>query len=362
MNRRDFSRLSAFTLAATQLPAQSPSQKPVGYAAIGLGRISDLFMQACAQSTKSKITALVTGHPVEKGEKFAAMYGIPKSSIYTYETFDRIRDNKDVDAVYVGLPNSMHAEYTTRAAKAGKHVLCEKPMAISVAEGRSMIDACHKANVRLMIAYRLHYDPTWKHAFDLIRSGELGQVESFMGGYWGFQPAEAWRVNRKLAGGGSLMDLGIYPLNCIRYLTGEEPSTYAAMVATREHSPRFSEVEQSVEWSMKFPSGIIGSCASSYGASGPALMRINCEKGYLELGNCFTYDGIHLKGQIGSGSTARQIEDNGTGKRPFQFTLEADHFSDCIRNNREADTPGEEGLKDMLAMEAIYKSAGTPLG
>ena len=225
-----------------------------------------------------------------------------------------------------------------------------------------MIDVCRKANVRLMIAYRLHYDPTWKHALDLIRSGDLGQVESFMGGYWGFQPTGAWRVNRKLAGGGSLMDLGIYPLNCIRYLTGEEPANFAAMVATREHSPRFAEVEQSVEWTMKFPSGIIGSCASSYGASGPALMRINCEKGYLELTNCFGYEGVRLKGRVGSGPTARNIEDNSTGKVPFQFTLEADHFSDCIRAGRDADTPGEEGLKDMIAMDAIYKSAGTPLG
>ncbi len=136
MDRRTFTRLSALTLAATRLPAfaQSTPQKPVGYAAIGLGTISDIFMRACAKTQTAKVTALVTGHAETKGKHYAAMYGIPESSIYTYETFDRIRDNKDVDAVYVGLPNSMHREYTVRAAQAGKHVLCEKPMAISSAE------------------------------------------------------------------------------------------------------------------------------------------------------------------------------------------------------------------------------------
>ena len=117
-------------------------------------------MRACAQSQTAKVTALVTGHPDTKGVKYAAMYGIPKTSIYTYETFDRIRDNENIDAVYVGLPNSMHCEYTVRAAQAGKHVFCEKPMAISSAECRKMIEACRQAKVKLMIGYRVHYDPT----------------------------------------------------------------------------------------------------------------------------------------------------------------------------------------------------------
>ena len=125
MDRRSFTRLSALALAATQVPsfAQSPSGKPVGFAAIGFGTISDIFMRACAKTQTAKITALVTGHPETKGKKYAAMYGIPESSIYTYETYDRLRDNKDVEAVYVGLPNSMHREYTVRAAQMGKHVL-----------------------------------------------------------------------------------------------------------------------------------------------------------------------------------------------------------------------------------------------
>src|ERR1700732_651296 len=212
------------------------SPKPIGYAAVGLGAISDIFMRACVQSQTAKVTPLVTGHPDTKGAKYAAMYGIPKTSIYTYETFDRIRDNKDVDAVYVGLPNGMHCEYTVRAAQSAKHVFCEKPMAISSAECRKMIDACSQAKVKLMIGYRVHYDPTWIRAIQIIGSGDIGQVESFQGGFFSQQPVGAWRLSRKLGGGGALMDLGIYPLNAIRHITGEEPTDFTTVVRTRDQS------------------------------------------------------------------------------------------------------------------------------
>jgi predicted dehydrogenase len=360
MDRRDFTKLSAFALAWAHLPAYAQlgaSQKPVGYAAIGLGTISDIFMRACANSQSAKITALVTGHPDTKGVKYAAMYGIPKTSIYTYETFDRIRDNKDVDAVYVGLPNSMHCDYTIRAAQAGKHVLCEKPMAISTVECRRMIDACRQAKVKLMIGYRIHYDPTWIQAIQVIKSGDLGEVQSFQGGFYGQMPAGTWRLTKKFGGGGSLMDLGIYPLNAIRHITGEEPTDFTAVVSTREQSGRFAEVEQSMEWTMKFSSGILASCGCSYGQRGPSFLSINGEKGYLVMEPGFNYEGIRLHGEVGG----RQIEQPGTGKHPFEFTLEAEHFADCVRNSKEPESPGEEGLKDMLAIEAIYKAAGAPI-
>ena len=359
--RREFAKLSALALAWNCLPAHAQisatSSKPVGYAAIGLGTISDIFMRACAQSQTAKITALVTGHPDTKGAKYAEMYGIPKTSIYTYESFDRIRDNKDVDAVYVGLPNSMHCEYTMRAAQAGKHVLCEKPMAISSAECRKMIDACRQAKVRLMIAYRIHYDPTWIQAIQIVDSGKMGQPESFSGGFFGQQPAGAWRLSKKLGGGGALMDLGIYPLNAIRHITKEEPTDFTAVISTRDHSGRFNEVEQSMEWTMKFPSGIIASCGCSYGQRGPIFLNINGDTGNLVLSPAFNYEGIQLHGEAGG----QRIDQISTGKLPFQFVLEAEHFADCIRNHKEPESPGEEGLKDMLAIEAIYKAAGAPI-
>ncbi len=358
MNRRDFTRLSAAALAATHLPsyAQTSGTKPVGYAAVGLGTISDIFMRACQNSHSAKITALVTGHPKEKGEKYAAKYGIPASSIYTYETFDRIRDNKDVDAVYIGLPNSMHAEYTQRGAAAGKHVLCEKPMAISSAECRTMIAACTKANVKLMVAYRIQFEPIFNQMIQLIKSGGIGQIESFQGGFFKQQEPN-WRLDRKLAGGGPILDLGIYPLNAIRHIAGEEPDAYTAVVATRDKSGRFAQVEQSMEWTMKFPSGIISSCSCSYGASGPGTLRITGENGFIQFLPAFNYDGVRLFGS----ANGKQLDIASSEKHPYQFTLEADYFSDCIRNNKQPTPGGEEGLKDMLAIEAIYRAAGKPI-
>ncbi len=358
MKRREFTQLTAMTLAAASLPRAYAQEQPVGYAAIGLGTISDIFMRACATSSKAKITALVTGHPDTKGIHYADLYGIPRSSIYTYDSFDRIRDNKAVDAVYVGLPNSMHREFTERAAHAGKHVLCEKPMAISSAECRSMIAACRKAGVKLMIAYRVQYDPTWLQAMQIIESGALGQLQSFQGGFLGQQPAGAWRLNRALGGGGALMDLGIYPLNAIRHIAAEEPSAVTAMIATRETSGRFSEVEQSMEWTMKFPSGIVASCGCSYGTDGNGFLNIYGDKGFIQMDPGFYYDGVRIRVFINYKQT---IDEVGTGKMPFQFTLEADHFADCVRNNKEPESPGEEGLKDMIAIEAIYRAAGAPI-
>ena len=360
MNRRQFSKTSALALAATRLTSfgqAPPSEKPIGFAAVGLGSISDMFMRGCANSPSVKITALVTGHPAEKGSKYAAMYGIPKSSIYTYEQYERLAENKDVDAVYIGLPNSMHCEYTVRAARIGKHVLCEKPMAISSAEARTMIEECRAAKVKLMIAYRMHYDPTWLQAMEIIESGAIGDIQSFQGGFFNQQPAGAWRLSRKLGGGGSVLDVGIYPLNAVRHITREEPSSYTAVVSTRDFSGRFAEVEQSVEWTMKLPSGIIASCGCSYGQTAPGFFTINGDKGHLQFQPAFNYDGLHLSGRAND----QPIDVLATGKAPFQFTLEAEHLAECIRNNRRPESPGEEGLKDMLAIEAIYKAAGAPI-
>jgi predicted dehydrogenase len=358
MDRRAFTKLSALTLAATQLHAQE-SQR-IGYAPVGLGDISEIFMRAVQNSQHSRITGLVTGHPREKGQKYAAQYNVPQSSIYTYETYDRIRDNKAIDVIYIGLPNSMHCEYTVRAAEAGKHVLCEKPMAISSAECRRMIDACRAHNVKLMIAYRVHYDRTFQQIRDMVRSGEFGEIQTVLGGFYGQKRAGEWRLNRKLAGGGSLLDLGIYPLNAIRWILGEEPSDFRAFVSTREPGPRFAEVEQTVEWMMKFPSGILSNCGSSYGQYGPAFLQIDGTKGQVHIEPAFyygdvqyTYSGSTTHGPIkGSAPVTGQYD---------QFTAEADHFANCILNNKTPDTPGEEGLADMLAIEAIYKAAGAPI-
>ena len=360
MDRRSFTHLSALALAATRIPtfAQSPSGKPVGFAAIGLGTISDIFMRACAKTQAVKITALVTGHPETKGKKYAAMYGIPESSIYTYETYDRLRENKDVDAVYVGLPNSMHREYTVRAAKMGKHVLCEKPMAISSAECSAMIDACRTAGVKLMIAYRVHYEPTHLAAQQLIQSGALGTLQSFEGSFGFNATPNQWRLTRQYGGGGPLMDVGIYPMNEVRWLTGEEPSAFTAVPTTRDRiSGRFAEMEQTLDFTLKFPSGIVAALGCTYGSDMPGFLRIHGDRGSLEIAPAYNYSGVHLRSLTGP----TRVDTTSEGDQTMHFQLEAEHFANCIRTGATPKTPGEEGLHDLLAIEAIYKAAGTPI-
>src|SRR2546422_5530995 len=224
VTRREFSRLGALGLAAQTVPeiwAQAVERK-VGYCVIGLGRIADHFMRGVQQGSTSQITGLVSGHR-DKAERIAAQYGVPASSIFSYEDMDRMRENKAIDAVYVALPNSMHAEYTIRSAKAGKHVLCEKPMSTTISDAEDMIAACKAANVKLMIAYRLHYEPLNLKAVKMIRDGALGKVETINGAFGFNSPPGEWRLTKKLGGGGSLLDVGIYVLNASRYLTGDEP-------------------------------------------------------------------------------------------------------------------------------------------
>ncbi|HUP03450.1 MAG TPA: Gfo/Idh/MocA family oxidoreductase, partial [Bryobacteraceae bacterium] len=241
--RREFSALAAGGMAWAQAPAPEGGRK-VGFCAVGLGRISSIFMQALKQSSQARLVALVSGYR-DKAEKIAQDYSLDPKNIYSYDTFDSIANNPEIDAVYIGLPNSMHAEYTVRAAGAGKHVLCEKPMAISVAECQSMIDACRKADRKLMIAYRIQYEPVVNaHARELIQSGQLGTIQTISAGYgFNISPRGAtikgvnrpeFRVHAALAGGGPMMDVGIYALNGIRYMLGAEPTELSAAMSVSD--------------------------------------------------------------------------------------------------------------------------------
>jgi predicted dehydrogenase len=366
ISRREFSKLGALGLAAhtfSPLPlvGQTPTKK-IGYCVIGLGRIADHHMRGIAQGSTSTITGLVSGHR-EKAEKIAAQYGVPKESIYSYEEMDRIRDNKAIDAVIVCLPNSMHAEYTVRSAKAGKHVLCEKPMAISVAECEQMIAACKSANVKLMIAYRMHYEPYTLKTIELIKSGALGKVHAIDSAN-GFNIAQGeWRTQRSLAGGGPLMDVGIYCLNATRYLTGEEPVAFTAVATSNKEDERFKDIEENLSWTMRFPSGTVASCSTTYGAQMPSYAKVFGANGWLEFDN-FNYEGQHITAAYRKdrNSPATKIDDASTLHDPSQVIDQVNHFTSCILQNQTPGTPGEEGLKDMRSIESIYKAAGLTLG
>ncbi len=369
LTRRDFAKLGTLTLAARFAPAihaqASPAQqgvptdrssslgRKVGYAVIGLGRIAGHFLSAAGLTTNSQVTALVSGHR-DKADRIAAQYGVPSSSIYNYENFDQIAHNPSVDAVYVALPNSMHAEYTIRAARAGKHVLCEKPMSTNVAEAEQMIAVCKAAHVKLMIAYRCHYEPTNLKAIRVIRDGALGQVQAIESSFGFNMGPNEWRTSKKLAGGGPLYDVGIYSLNACRYLTGEEPSAISAYASTIDHDPRFAEVEENVSWTMRFPSGILATCSTTYGTNMPGYYHVYGSKGWLQVDNAFVYEGLRLRAEFGD----TKIDEQNPARDPSHFVAEAEHFSGCVQNNFEPKSDGEEGLRDMRYITEIYRSAG----
>ena len=367
ITRREFSQLGALCLAARAFPPADGlaqvADRRVGYCVIGLGRIADHFLRGVTQSASSRITGLVSGHR-DKAVSIAAQYGVPKSSIYSYEEMDRFRDNKSIDAVYVALPNSMHAEYTIRSAKAGKHVLCEKPMSVAVSEAEAMIAACKANNMKLMIAYRLHYEPITLKAIKMIRDGAIGKVEAIdSANGFNIAPGE-WRSTKALGGGGPLMDVGIYSLNAARYLTGEEPEAFTAVATTPDKDGRFQGVEESLSWTMRFPSGAVSSCTTTYGASMPGYYKVFGSKGWLEVDQ-FGYQGLQLMANYtsgGRGTPATKVDETNPEPDPMQFARQADHFSRCILENRTPDTPGEEGLRDMQHIQSIYRAAGISMG
>jgi len=337
--------------AASSTP---PPGKKLGYALVGLGSLSqNQIAPALAAKTKHcKLTGLVSGHP-EKAREWAKKYGVPETGIYDYQNFDQIKNNPDIDVVYVVLPNSMHAEFTIRAAQAGKHVLCEKPMAISVKECDAMISACRQAGRKLAIAYRLHFEPNNLELVRMAREKTLGSVKVIEAGA-GFPIGDPkqWRLDKALAGGGSLMDIGIYALQAARYISGEEPVSVSAVSTTTDPVKFKPGVDESVLFTLKFPSGIIASCASSY-ATGLNRFRASAERGWFEVQPALNYVGI--KG--------RKMDQGKLVDFDFpaidHFAAEMDDFADCILNGKETRVPGEEGRRDLRIMTAIYEAAAS---
>lgn len=347
--------IGAVGLAASACgSAQPPRGRKLGYAIVGLGSYATRqIMPQFKNCTHSRLAALVSGTPA-KLEQYGAEYKIPVGNRYSYANFDQIRSNPDVDIVYVILPNSMHAEYTIRAARAGKHVLCEKPMANTSAECRAMIAACRQANRKLMIGYRSHFQPHNIHAMKLAREGAVGKPRHVVSEH-GFSIGDPtqWRLNAKLAGGGSLMDIGIYAVQALRYMAAEEPVSVSATEFTDRSDPRFREVEDRIAWTFQFPSGTIGQGFSSY-SSGHGHIRLTGDEGWIDLEPATGYGGHQMR--VSTRQGIREV-DPPPGPGANQFAAQLDHLSQCVLTNREPIVGGEEGLRDLLAMEAIYRSA-----
>ena len=338
--------------SAQQVP--DPPGKKLGWAIVGMGNLAmNQILPAFAKCEKSKVVALVSGHP-DKANKLALRYGVAPKNIYNYQNYDSIQDNPEVDIIYIVLPNGMHAEYTIRGLQAGKHVLSEKPMANTPADCQNMIDAARKANRKLMVAYRCRYEPYNLEAIRMARQQDLGPVKVIVADH-GFNIGDPtqWRLNRALAGGGSLMDIGIYSLQAARYISGEEPVEINAMMYSTPGDARFKEVEETINFQLRFPSGVLANCTSSYGCSGQNRYRAVATKGWFELEPATIYSGLRM----------RVHHDNITEERVLpvrdHFALEMDHLSGCVMENKEPLTPGEEGLRDLTIMTGIYEAART---
>ncbi len=352
MKRRTFLKKTALGLAAAGampmcnfIPSK-PEKDKLGIALVGLGNYSTQILGPGLQETKHcYLAGIVTGTPEKEGV-WADRYQIPESNIYNYDNFDEIADNKDIDVVYVVLPNSMHAEYTIRALQAGKHVTCEKPMATSYADCVKMVDAAKKTDRQLSIGYRLHYEP---HNLELMR---LGQKEVYgpvteIDAAFGFplRDKTSWRLDKILSGGGPLMDVGIYALQGTIYTLGKLPKTVKAEDRTKNKT-FYGEVEGSLAWELGFDSGVKTSMYTTY--EDPYIDYLKAKTASTEFGlePCFVYGG-----QAGS-ADGKTFDFQSVNQQALQM----DAFALNIMQNTPSLVPGEMGARDMFIIDRIYES------
>jgi predicted dehydrogenase len=332
-----------------------PPAKRLKWAVVGLGSFAvGQMMPGFVASTHARMTAFVSGSP-DKARDLGARYGVSK--FYDYSNFDRIADDKDIDCVYIALPVALHAEYAIRALKAGKHVLCEKPMASTVAECEAMIAAAKAANRQLGIAYRVHFEPNNADTIKRLRAGEIGDLRYFSGEA-GFvvnpdYPPHKWRLQKALAGGGSMYDIGIYALNAALWAVDEAPVSVTAVYSTPANDPRFKEVEGGVEWRLRFPSGISAQGASSYCWTYATRQRFFGTEGSINMDPASDYSQINTVMQHAD-LTPTVIR---AGSPTVQFSAQIDAFCTAAAANQPHLTSGEMGLRDIRLIQAIYQSA-----
>lgn len=336
--------------------------KKLNIALCGLGNYASMLAYGIEISEYCNLAGIVTGTP-EKAIKWKKQYNIPDKNIYNYQNFDEIINNKDIDLVYVVLPNGLHKDFVIRSAKAGKNVITEKPMSISVADCKEMIKACDENNVQLAVGYRLHYEPTHLEIKRLGQEKVFGQVR-FIEASLGYKTYDTldtktivdknnkneWRLNKKLSGGGPLMDLGIYCIQASRYVLGEEPIAVTAQFGTINDKNRFSEVEETIIWQMEFPSGAIANCNSSYGFNIDRFYA-SADEGSFELSPALSY------GPFVGKTSAKELKFPVINQQKTQL----DEICKLLLENKKLPNhiTGEEGLKDIKIINAIYKSAKT---
>jgi predicted dehydrogenase len=330
-------------------------ERQFGWAVVGLGQLAlGQIMPAFGLCDLSRPTALVSGHP-SKAHTVAKSYGVSQNAIYNYKNYDKIANDDRIDVVYIVLPNSMHAEFTMRALEAGKHVLCEKPMAVSIRECQRMIDAAKRADRKLMVAYRLHYEPFNRKVIELCQQKKFGELKTFSGSFCINVEAPNIRLATEL-GGGPVGDVGVYPINAARYTTGEEPVEAFAQAHQPADDPRFREVPESVSCLLRFPSGVLANLDCSFGTHRSDFYRVACTDGTIELSPAFSYNGQRLLTHYRDASNTEMVATDYQMTEVNHFAEEMDHLSRCILEDLRPRTPGEEGLADMRVLAAMDDS------
>jgi len=353
IDRRNFLIGAGAASLAGGVSAAEPTRQ-ARYAVVGLGTFAvGQILPIVKDCRYSKVTAFVSGSP-QKIRDLGPRYGVSRS--YGYADFDKIAENDEIDCVYIALPVGMHAEYAIRALKAGKHVLCEKPMASTVAECEAMIAAAKAARRQLGIAYRVHFEPNNIEAARLVHTGQIGAIRYFSAES-GFvvdpaYPPHKWRLTKALGGGGSMYDIGIYALNAALMTIEEAPSWVSAVYSTPAGDPRFKEVEGGVEWRLGFPSGLVAQGSSSYTYHYVTRQRVFGTEGGLSLEPASAYDGV--TGFIQRDGGRQTIH---AGDPTTQFAAQLDGFSQAALANQQHRTPGEMGLRDIRLIQAMYRSA-----
>lgn len=337
---------SGLTCSSQQRPIAG--ERKLGVALLGLGRYATGELGPALRETKNcELVAVITGTPA-KGEKWKAEYGLKPSNIYSYETMDRIAENKEIDIVYVVTPPALHPEFSIRAARLGKHVISEKPMAASITECDLMIAAAREAKVRLGIGYRLNYEP---HHLEMERAAgakELGEIRKMSGGFGYTMRQRESRITRSLSGGGPLMDVGIYVVHAACMATGKAPVFVSAKEEPKLNPELFNEVEEGISWTMEFSGGEKCDGFASFN-KGANEFRVEGSKGRFHLQPAFSYRGVRAE----------------TDRGPLNYSvvnqqaLQMDDFADCVRTGRRSRVPGELGKRDVQIMMAIYEAART---
>lgn len=320
----------------------------LGIALVGLGQYSTEELAPALEETEHcYLAGIVTGSP-EKAAKWRGKYSIPRENIYSYENFDSIANNNDIDIVYIVLPNSMHAEYVIKAAKAGKHVICEKPMALTIEDCDQMIEACKQAGKLLSIGYRLHFEPYNQEMIRLGIQKVFGDIHKMEAHHGSPSSAKGWRLNREFSGGGPLMDLGVYCLQGCRYTTGMEPIIVTAHEEPKTDPEKFKDIEEALTFDLEFPNNILAHCSSSYTSEG-SMLRAEAERGWFELSPAYPYTGV--KGRTSEGEmNFPQVN---------QQAKQMDDFALAIKENRPTPVPGEMGRQDVKILLAIYRAMET---